>query len=187
MSMRDALIGTSAELPDSLREPIAGVSFADYLFVEASRLDGLSERDVLRWLGIREAAFARAEGPWSNRVNEELARDGSGFDELYQELLGRALSAWGRSVSPLDRDVAAWVAFQQHTLAAADPDEVPRRAGLTPGDEMRLARLWRQRLADPEIAARAAAAMARRSPPLPAIDIAPFVFPPDVQRAREAT
>jgi len=183
MSTRDALlIPEPCELPDALREPIEGVSLAAYLFVEAARLDALPLPAVLRWLGVREGAFARAEEPWSERVADELAREGSHFDALYDDLLGRALSRWARPVEPLDRDVEAWMTFQRHALAADDPSEIARGAGLTAGDELRLARLWRERLVSPEIAARAGEAWSGPLPPLPKLALAPIVFPPTPER-----
>jgi hypothetical protein len=179
MSTRDALlIPEPSGLPEALREPIEGVSFAAYLFVEAARLDALPLAAVLGWLGVREGAFARAEEPWSERVADELARDGSHFDALYEDLLGRALSRWARPVDPLDRDVEAWMTFQRHTLAADDPGEIARRAGLTAGDELRLARLWRGRLAGPDIAERAGEAWSGPLPALPKLALSPIVFPP---------
>lgn len=182
MSIAEALlIPEPSRLPDALRDPIEGVSLATYLFVEAARLDALPLPAVLGWLGVREGAFARAEEPWSERVADELARDGSHFDELYEDLLGEALSRWARPVDPLDREVEAWLTFQRHALAAEDPGEMARRAGLTAGDEVRLARLWRERLATPAVAERAAAAWSGPLLPLPKLSLSPIVFPPTLE------
>jgi hypothetical protein len=170
-----------SQLPEALRAPIEGVSFADYLFVEAARLDALPVGSVLAWLGVRSKAFARAEERWNDRLSEELAREGGHFDEQYEELLTRALSVWARSVEPLDSDVEAWMIFQRHALAAEDPSEMARGLGLTIGDEMRLARSWRERLADPEIAVRAEAAMSGPLLPLSKVSLSPFVFPPTLE------
>jgi hypothetical protein len=179
MSTRDALlISEPSRLPEAVREPIEGVSFAAYLVVEAARLDGLPFLTVLGWLGVRQRAFARAEELWSERVSDELAREGAHFDEVYEDLLTQALSLWARSIEPLDREVEAWMTFQRHALAAEDPGAMARRAGLTVGDEMRLARLWRGRLATAEIAARAMAAWSGPLLPLPKLSLSPIVFPP---------
>jgi hypothetical protein len=172
------LILESPRLPEGLREPIEGVSLAAYLIVEAARLDGLPLPEVLAWLGVRESVFARAEEPWSERIANELARDEANFDEMYEDLLGQALALWARPITPLDREVEVWITFQRHALATDDPGENARRAGLTPGDEMRLARLWRGRLAAPELAAQAAAAWSGPLLPLPKLTLSPFVFPP---------
>jgi hypothetical protein len=165
-------------LPEGLREPVLGVSFTAYLLVEAARLDGLPEQEVLRWLGVQESTFAQAEEAWGERVADELAWGEAGFDALYLDLLERALSAWARPVPPLDQEVEAWTTFQRHALAALDPEAVARRAGLTAGDELRLARLWRDRLAAPELVARAEAALSSPLSPMPAVTPAPFPFPP---------
>lgn len=179
MSTRDELLmAEPSRLPEALREPLSGVSLADYLFVEAARLDGLPTPAVLAWLGLPEGVYSRAEELWGERVADELAREGAQFDEMYEDLLTRALSLWARSVDPLDRDVEAWVMFQRHALAASDPSGVARRVGLTAGDELRLARLWRYRLEDPAIAARAEAAMSGPLGPIPKLTLSPIVFPP---------
>ncbi|WP_437621384.1 hypothetical protein [Sorangium sp. So ce1151] len=167
-----------SRVPEALRETSEDVSLAAYLIVEASRVDGLPLSDVLAWLGMRESLFARAEESWSDRVADELARDGADFDEMYEDLLGQALALWARPIGPLDCEVEAWITFQRHALAADDPGEIARRAGLTPGDEMRLARLWRARLAAPELAAQAAAAWSGPLLPMPKLILSPLVFPP---------
>lgn len=182
MSTPDAIsIAEPSRLPETLREPIEGIALATYLFVEAARLDGLPAAAVLGWLGVRESVFARVEERWSERVEEELARDGSCFDELYEDLVGQALSRWARPAPPLDREVEAWMTFQRHALAADDPGEMARGAGLTTGDELRLARLWRDRLGNPEIAARAMAAWSGPLLPLPKLALSPIVFPPTAE------
>jgi len=119
-----------------------------------------------------------AEEQWSARLSDELARDRALFDALYEDLLGRALSLWVRPVEPLDRDVEAWMTFQRHALKAGDPGRVARHLGLTLADELRLARLWRGRLATPEIAARAEAAWSGPLPPLPKLTLGPIHLPP---------
>jgi hypothetical protein len=172
------LLSHSPELPETWREPICGVSLAAYMLVEAARLDGLPISAVLAWIGVRESAFTRAEDIWSDRIADALDQDDAAFDELYEDLLGRALSLWSRSVEPLDRDVEAWINFQRHSFETTDPGDMARRAGLTIGDEMRLVRLWYMRLSDPEIAARAVDAWSAPLTPLPKLVIVPFVFPP---------
>lgn len=182
MSTRDALlIPELSQLPEALRASVNGVSLAAYLFVEASRLDALPLSAVLAWLGLRESVFDGAEERWSDRVADELAREGSEFDALYQDLLSRALARWGRRIAPLDSEVEAWMTFQRHALAAADPGELARQLGLTAGDELRLAHLWRERLSRPDIAARAEAAWSSPLRPLPGLTLAPIVFPPVVE------
>ena len=75
MSTPEALvIPAPSALPEALRQPIHGVSLAAYLVVEAARLDALAVPAVLDWLGVSARAFARAEGPWSDRVAEALAQ-----------------------------------------------------------------------------------------------------------------
>jgi hypothetical protein len=182
-----ALISAADAVPDALRDPIEGVSLSAYLLVEAARLDALPERAVLSWLGVREAAFARAEERWSERVDDALADESAGFDALYEEVLGRALALWARAVDPLDRDVEAWMTFQRHALDAADPGALAREAGLTPGDELRLARLWRARLSDPALAERALSSFSAPLAPLPRVTVAPIVFPPKLPPKQEAT
>jgi hypothetical protein len=186
MSTRDALLRSlpaDGRLPERLRAPIEGVSIAHYLVVEAAQLDGLPVPAVLAWLGVSQRAFARAEEPWSERVAGALAGEGGEFDALYEESLGRALSLWARRVDPLDREIGAWVTFQRHALEAEDPGEIARRAGLTLGDELRLARLWRARLAEPEILASAEAAMSGPLAPMPTLTVVPFLFPPTEERS----
>lgn len=176
MSTRDRLIVTDPLLlPEALREPVAGVSFAAYLCVEAARLDGLPDRAVLAWLGVTESTFARAEERWDERLSDELAREGAELDAMYDDLLGRALSLWHRAIDPLDRDVAAWIAYQRR---AGDTPDLGRERGLTLGDELRLARLWRGRVTDPEVATVAVAAWSAPLPPMPALVLSPLVFPP---------
>lgn len=182
MSTRDALlIPDPSSLPEALRAPIGGVSLAAYLFVEASRLDALPLPAVLAWIGLRGSVFERAEEGWNDRLADALAGEGPELDLLYQELVSRALSLWARRIAPLDTDVEAWMTFQRHALASADPGEHARGLGLTPGDELRLARLWSERLLDPAIAARAVAAWSAPIQPLPRLTVAPLVFPPVVE------
>jgi hypothetical protein len=182
MSTRDALlIPDPSRIPEPLRAPIEGVSLAAYLFVEASRLDALPLPAVLAWLGLRVSVFDRVEERWSDRLADELARDGSELDVLYQDLLSRALGCWTRRVAPLDTEVEAWMNFQRHALGSTDPGELARGLGLTAGDELRLARLWHERLLDPAIAARAVAAWTAPLAPLPHLALSPLVFPPVVE------
>ncbi|WP_437300248.1 hypothetical protein [Sorangium sp. So ce426] len=187
MSTRDALllsVPADGRIPAALRAPIEGVSIAHYLVVEAAQLDGLPVPAVLEWLGVPRRAFARAEELWSERVADALAGEDGGFDALYEDAIGRALSLWARAVDPLDREFGAWMTFQRHALEADDPGELARRAGLTRGDELRLARLWRGRLveAEPELVALAEAVMSGPLAPLPALTVSPFVFPPAEER-----
>jgi hypothetical protein len=182
MSTRDALlIPDPARIPDTWRAPIEGVSLAAYLLVEASRLDGLPLPAVLAWLGLRESVFERAEERWSDRIADGLAREGSELDVLYHDLVSRALALWTRRTAPLDDEIEAWMTYQRHALAAADPAELARKLGLTSGDELRLARQWRARLLDPAIAARAAAAWSSPLASLPGLSLSPIVFPPAVE------
>jgi hypothetical protein len=187
MSTRDAYAALSpiaSRLPATLLEPIEGVTFAAYLFVEAARLDGLATAAVLSWLGIRRVHYERAEERWSERVDSELLRESDGdeatasFDALYEEALTLALLVWRRRVEPLDSDVTSWITYQRHVLDALDPQTVAEKVGLTPGDEMRLAHLWRERVALPEIAARAVDAWSGPLLPLPAVTLEPILFPP---------
>lgn len=172
-------------LPARLRQPILGVPFLVFLTVEAARLDGIADGAVLAWLGVGEAAFARVEEAWAERLDEALAggpapADGVGepFDEVYEDLLGQALARWARPVPPLDRDVESWIAYLRHAQLADDPGELARKLGLSPGDEVRLARLWRARTGAPDIAARAQSAMDGPLGPLPRLSLSPLVFPP---------
>jgi hypothetical protein len=174
---RDALVIVDpSRVPEPLRRPIHGVPFATIIFVDAARLDALPERAVLDWLAVRERDFARAEAAWNDRLDEELAREASELDGLYEEWLGRALSLWSRRVDPLDRDVAAWVAFQRHRLDADDARA--EELGLTAGDELRLARMWRARTTEPLVAERALSAWSEPHLGLPSVALSPFVFPP---------
>lgn len=175
------------ELPRSLQAPVDGVPFSAYLTVEAARLDHLPDAAVLAWLEIKQAAFGRAEERWADRLADALAADPvpgqPPFDEVYEELLGQALFRWARAVAPLDRDVAAWITFQRQALAAGDPAAFARDLGLTPGDELRLACHWRHRMTDPEVSARARAALDGPLPPMPALAVSPIVFPPGKEPA----
>lgn len=168
-----------ASLPEALRGPLRGVSFAHHLIVVASRMDALATPAVLAWLGLPEEAYARVEARWEERVSDELAREGSGFDALYTELLGQAVDLWGRAVEPLDHDLEAWLAYERH--AAEHPAAVAARTTLTAGDALRLARHWRGRLAEPTLAERAARALAGPLPPLPDVTPSPLRFPPETQ------
>lgn len=175
-----SLLDLSA-LPEPLGAPIAGVSLAAYLVVEAALLDDLPRATVLAWLGVGQAAFARAEPRFSERIFTELAREGAEFDEHYQRLLAKALSLWSRRVQPLDEHLEAWITYQRHALEApdpADPGAFARGLGLTPGDELRLDHLWQERLSDPALAARAAESWSLPLAPLPPLTLAPLVFPP---------
>jgi hypothetical protein len=172
-----------AGVPEAWRRPLHGVSLGAYLVVEAARMDGISETEALTWLGVSPAAFARAEGPWADRIDDALAADSAAgerpFDEVYEELLGEVLSRWKRPVPPLDQDIESWIAMQRHSLLADDPEDLSRRLGLSAGDELRLDRLWRERMKDPAIAARAQAALDGPLLPLPRPAVAPLVFPPN--------
>lgn len=175
MSTPDALlIPDPSVLPEKVREPISGISFATYLFVEAARLDEIPTQSVLVWLGVRESDFERAESTWSERVADEFERDESSFEELYEDLFGKALSFWTRSITPLDTDIQSWICLQRHLLESPD---LARQLGLTSGDEMRLERLWRTRLSDPAVAFMAAETWASALSPLPKIIVAPSNFP----------
>lgn len=171
------VIADPSLLPEALRAPVSGVSFADYLVVEASRLDGLPLPPVLALLGLSPLAFERAEDHFGERLDDELSRDGSTFPDLYQDLLARALALFTRSIDPLDRDIEAFMTYQRHALDAGDPGQFARDLGLTPGDEIRLARRWNERLADPSIAERAQRALLAPLAPLPALTLAPLVVP----------
>lgn len=182
MPIRDALVlDPRAPLPPGLAAPLFGVSFVDWLFVEAAVLDDLDERRVLAWLDLDGARFERARDGWLARVDAEMERDGAAFDVLYEDLLGRALAQWGRRVEPLDTDFGAWVAFERARLVTDDPDAFAHRLGLTSGDVLRLARSWRLRRAaatpdaDPEVGL---SALAADAPTVPKVRVGPLVFPP---------
>lgn len=99
----------------------------------------------------------RAEEIWSEPLSEALAE---GFDAAYEELLGRAAMLWPRKTPPLDEAIEAWIAYQQHVVLAEAPTTARERLGVTRGDELRLGRLWRERIAsDPALQERAAVAL----------------------------
>ncbi len=192
-SVDSAAGNVSLPLPRSLSAPIEGVPFMAYLTLEAARLDGIPDADVIAWMGLDEARFggvapgsgarfARASDLWTERLDEALAAVPAPgerpFDEVYEELLGQTLLWWARSVAPLDRDVGSFVTYQRHALAAVDPEAFSRDLGLTNGDDLRLARHWRRRMTDPEVSERARAAMEGPLPPMPALTLSPLVFPP---------
>lgn len=175
MSTPDTLlIPDITVLPEPLREPVRGISFGSYLFVEAAHLDELPTRTVLAWLGVCESGFEFAENVWNDRLTEELERDEGSFDEFYANLLAKASSFWNRPIAPLDTDIQCWICFQRHLLETPD---LARKLGLTAGDEIRLEWLWRIRLSDPTIAAMAIDACSSPLSPLPKITIAALSFP----------
>jgi hypothetical protein len=178
-SKRNALILGDidpARIPAALRGAIEGISLASYIFVEASKLDGIKRPAVLAWLRVAPRGFEHAEQKWSTRIAEALVRDATDFHEVYEELLGNALNCWARVVTPLEEDLEAWVTFRRHTKTHTP--KLIAKLGLTRGDVVRLTRSWRARLADPEIAELAAKMINRPLEPMPKITVAPLVFPP---------
>lgn len=174
MSTRDWLTIAAESLPQSLRAPLGSVTLTQYVIVEASRLDGIDQAQILAWLGLSAEAFEAVEEGWSERIADALTAEGSSFDELYEDLLGRALELWPRAVDPLDRKIDAYLTYQRHNL---ETEDLGQRLGLTTGDEIRLARSWASRLADPQVAALAHAASALPLPPVPEVVIAPIQLP----------
>ena len=172
-------------LPEALRKPIRKVSCAHFFCVIAAGLDNLPTPAVLAWLGVSETAYAFAGPRWEARVDAELTRENSAFDELYTELLGRALQLWSRPVPPLDTDVEAFISYQKQSQLAAHPGQLAARSGLTVGDEIRLTRLWQSRFHEPEIRAQAARALAAPPLPLPTLSPPPFSFPPRASAGQE--
>lgn len=179
MSKHDRLvIADTALLPEILRRDANGVSFASFVLVEAARLDDIEDGRVLEWLDIPRSAFERAEEAFGECLMEALGSDHPDFEELYDELITRALSQWSRRLPPLDEHVEAWVTFQRHALVSEEPASFASAHGLTAGDELRLAALWRARMSDPAVVERATAAMAAPLPEKPVPLPAPLVFPP---------
>lgn len=170
-----SLLAIPAEsLPPSLRAPLGSVTLTHYVIVEASRLDGIDQEQILAWLGLSAEAFEAVEEGWSERIADALTAEGSTFDEVYEDLLGRALELWPRAVDPLDRKIEAYLTYQRHNL---ETEDLGQRLGLTTGDEIRLGRLWAARLADPEVAAQAQAASSVALPPLPEVVVVPVQLP----------
>ncbi|MFO0551171.1 MAG: hypothetical protein U0271_22460 [Polyangiaceae bacterium] len=179
MSTELVLARDPALLPPALRGSISGVTFFAYLAVEAAQLDHIEPERVLAWLSIGAADFDKAGEVFSERVAEALS-DIEGFDAVYEDLLGQFVELWSRPVEPLSSDAVAWIAYQRHALASAEPEQLAAKLGLTPGDELRLARRWRQRLTDPAVAAAALQAMDGPLPALPELTLPELSFPPGV-------
>ena len=149
------------------------VSLDRYAFVTAALSDGYGLCDVLDREGLSEDEWEDAEEAWVERLQESAETDLALFDEL-ERSMARARARFVRTVPPLDSDVAAFLTFQRHLLAAPAPVPFLRDHGLFLGDWIRLQEAWAERLSA-ESDVRAAAA-----PLLAEAEARPMPMPPPV-------
>jgi hypothetical protein len=157
-------------------QPFGRVSLPAFIAVQAARLDGIADDAILAWLGLDAVDLRQASPCWSSYLAQQLVRPE--FHLVFEELLESALSCWGRPIPPLDRDLEAWVAYRQLASRVEDPDAFARRLGLTAGDEIRLACMWRRRLKDRGLRTLARALTERPGLSLPKISVGRIFFPP---------
>jgi hypothetical protein len=158
-----------------------------YAAVVATLGEGYPLTVALEHQGLALDAWEAAEERWVDR----LAASAEGDLKLL-DMLDRAIAAqrarFGRTVDPIDKDLAQFLALQRHLAASEDPSAMLAEHGLFLGDWMRVQEAWAERLAaDPALRAAAVRGLgASEMPPLPSVRPGPRVLPPPLRRRRAA-
>ena len=120
---------------------MAELALDRFAAVGAALAEGFPLADVLAIEGLDAAAWTEAELAWTARLSSdpaELARYGEALDAAQDRL--------ARKVTPLDDDVAAWVAFLAAFSSATDAAELLAAHALGMNDLSRLRRRWAKRV-----------------------------------------
>lgn len=147
---------------------MAELALDRFAAVSAALAEGFPLADVLAIEGLDAAAWSDAETTWATRLSTdpvELTR--------YGEALGAAEDRLARKVTPLDDDVAAWVAFLA-AFSTGDAAEVLAAHALGVNDLSRLHRRWAKRVEADRGVERKMAEHKRRGPgALPKVRVEP--------------
>lgn len=152
----------------------SGLTVEQYAGISAAIADGYPLDAVLANEGFAPKAWPDADLTWK----QALVADPTTF-ESYRARLGEAEDWLGRSVKPLDDDLAAWMGFLGAYGAHAAPFDLLRGLGLGMSDLGRLQRRWEKRLATDAELAKQAAELAKQKPrAVPRVSAAKGVLKP---------
>jgi len=155
----------------------SGVALAPYAGIRAGLAEGFPLDELLAQEGIPKAAWPKVDAAWKQRLAAD-GIDGPLF-AAYQRTLAEAEDWLARRVTPLDKDLAAWMGFLAAWSQHPAPFELLASSGLGMNDIARLQRAWARRLAQDASLQRKAAELATKPPaPLPAITVAAAVRKP---------
>ena len=154
-----------------------------YAAVVAALGEGYPLAVVLEHEGLSLDVWEAAEARWVERLQGSAEGDLSLFDALDRALAAQR-ARFSRPVEPLDEDLDAFLAFQRHLAAAAQPATLLAAHGLSLGDWARLQEQWAERLAaDADARTRAREALSLPDmPPMPTVRPAPREMPPSLRR-----
>jgi hypothetical protein len=159
--------------------PEGGASASDltveqYAGISAAIAEGYPLDAVLANEGLPARAWPEADTAWKLR----LVADPVTF-ESYRAKLGEAEDWLGRSVTPLDEDLTAWMGFLGAYAGHAAPFDLLGGLGLGMSDLGRLQRRWTKRLASDQELAKQAAELAKKKPSaVPKVSAAKGVLKP---------
>ena len=119
------------------------VSLARYAHATAALADGFSEAEALDLAGIAKADWAPARVAWLRRIGGGGAESQDFRD--YQVAHAKAEDAFGRTVRPIDSDLAMWLSFLALSEKSPNLGELLEKLALRTSDLSRLSRAWRQR------------------------------------------
>lgn len=150
-------------------EIAGGLTLAQYAAVKAAKAEPFPIGEVLAIERIEAAVWAKADLAWTVRLCQEPA-----LLQRYQAELGVAEDRLVRKVSPLEDDVAAWLAFLASFAAAPDAAGWLGDHGLGMNDLARLRRRWELRArVDPDFDKTVARLKKRGPGALPPLSIEP--------------
>jgi hypothetical protein len=154
-------------------DPIRGVPLVQVAAVHAAVAEGFVLDAVLDVEGLPKTGWFEAEASWKRRLVEEPE-----VFSVYSEELRIQQNRLGRRVTPIDDDVAEWVAFLRLYGDHPVPFDYLVGLGLELPDLARLSRSWSERFeADKRLAKKAAkiaAKLATRADEGQLIDLAPI-------------
>lgn len=172
---------------DRSSEELLGVSLARYAGIQAALALGFPLRDVLANERLSGKKWERCRAAWAGR----LAREGHGsaLSSAFQDKLAEATRWLGRTVTPLEEDLSAWIGFLGAYAAEESPSALLDRLGLRGDDVQRLVRAWKRRTdGDESLAKKARDLLAKDLRIVPAVQVGaarlrPFPWSPGPEQA----
>ena len=128
--------------PAPAPEPhLRGLSLARLAGVDAGLAERLPIERVLENEGVSPPTWRAAEAAWRARLAEDVDEEGP-LSAAYDARLAAAQDRYGRSLPPVDGDLAAWLDLVRCFAGSAEPLALLRELGLRPTDLVRLHRRW---------------------------------------------
>ena len=119
------------------------MSLERYAHATAALADGFVESDALDLAGVAKSDWSTARSGWLKRIGGS-GPDAPEFAE-YQRLYAQAEDGFGRTVSPVDKDLTAWLVFLATCEKTSNLGALLEKLALRTSDLSRLSRNWKKR------------------------------------------